>query len=223
MWLDTFCVAELNICHISFHMTWMGVADWVESHSPKMALAVASCSFAAKANWYDWRRWTAREHFRVLLSNETVAYLLKGVDATFSTPSYCQAHQSKKLVLGCNCNKHIVSLLRLGSTGEYLVLSFCIGPPYGWADTASLEPNILLYCPSTCTIMSLPRACMRSRGKAMLSCLSVCMCVCVCRQKIFKNASSRVARAINPSWYGNNWNNICSSTRNVSRMQSVED
>ena len=78
-------------------------------------------------------------HFRGLLSKETVAYLLKGVDATFSTPSYCQAHQLKKLVLGHNCNKYIITFLRLGSTREYLVLSFCIDPPYGRADTASLE------------------------------------------------------------------------------------
>jgi len=108
-----------------------------------MALAVASCSFSAVVKPIDWR-WTAREHFKVLLSNETVACLLEMVwrsfDATISTP---------KLVLGhiTNTGINIIALLRLGSTGEYLVFGFCIGPLCGRANTASLEPNILLYCP----------------------------------------------------------------------------
>jgi len=40
-----------------------------------------------------------------------------------------------------------------GSTGEYSILGFYIGPPYGWANTASLKPNILLYCPPTHAII----------------------------------------------------------------------
>jgi len=35
-------------------------------------------------------------------------------------------------------------------SGEYSVLSFCIGPPCGLANTTRLELNILLYCPPTC-------------------------------------------------------------------------
>jgi len=50
-------------------------------------------------------------------------------------------------------NKYIIALLRSGSTGEYSVLGFCIGPPYSRANTASLEPNILLYCPPTRAII----------------------------------------------------------------------
>jgi len=55
-------VTEPNILHISsafcrigsaFHMTGMGIANWVEPQLPKMPLAVASCSFSAKANGYD--------------------------------------------------------------------------------------------------------------------------------------------------------------------------
>jgi len=42
-------------------------------------------------------------------------------------------------------NKYIIALLRSGSIGEYLVLGFCIGPPYGQGNTANLESNILLY------------------------------------------------------------------------------
>jgi len=42
-------------------------------------------------------------------------------------------------------NEYIIALLRSGSTGEYSVLGFYIGPPYGWDNAASLEPNILLY------------------------------------------------------------------------------
>ena len=76
-------------------------------------------------------------------------------DATVSVPNYCQACWSKKLVLG----HIIIALLRSGSAGEYLVLGFCIGPPYGWANTASLEPNILLYCPPTCAIIYIYIAC----------------------------------------------------------------
>jgi len=47
----------------------------------------------------------------------------------------------------------LLQLLRSGSTGEYSVLGFCIGPPYGQANTASLELNILLYCPPTRAII----------------------------------------------------------------------
>jgi len=52
--LDTIHVAEPNILLISsaFHVTGMGVADWVESWLPKMALAIASCSFSAEVNRY---------------------------------------------------------------------------------------------------------------------------------------------------------------------------
>ena len=50
-------------------------------------------------------------------------------------------------------NQYIIALPRSGSTGEYSVLGFCIGHPYGRANTASLEPNILLYCPPTCAIV----------------------------------------------------------------------
>jgi len=50
---------------------------------------------------------------------------------------------------GWSYNKYIIALLKLGSTGEYSVLGFCIGPPYGRANTASFELNILLYCPPT--------------------------------------------------------------------------
>ena len=68
-------------------------------------------------------------------------------DATVSVPNYCQACWSKKLLLGHIIN--ILSLFRSSSTGEYSILIFCIGPPYSRANTASLEPNILLYCPPT--------------------------------------------------------------------------
>ena len=92
----------------AFRVTGMGIADWLESQLPKTALAVASC-FSAKANGYDWK-WTAREHFKVLLSNETVAFLLGMVwwsfDATVSIPNYCQACWLKKLMLG-----HIMELV----------------------------------------------------------------------------------------------------------------
>lgn len=36
-----------------------------------------------------------------------------------------------------------ITRFRLGSTGEYSVLCFCIGPIFGWANTASLELNAL--------------------------------------------------------------------------------
>jgi len=52
-------------------------------------------------------------------------------------------------------NKYIIALLRSGSTGEYSILGFCIGPPYSRANTASLEPNILLYCPPTRAIKNI--------------------------------------------------------------------
>ena len=108
IWLDTFRVPELNIGS-AFRVPGMGVADWVESLLPKVALAVASCFFSAKANGYDWK-WTARERFKVLLSNETVAFLLgmvwRSFDATISVPNCCQARWLKKLVLG-----HIKNIL----------------------------------------------------------------------------------------------------------------
>jgi len=47
---------------------------------------------------------------------------------------------------------HISTLLRSGSAREYSVLNFCIGPPYSWASTDSLEPSLLPYCPPTCAI-----------------------------------------------------------------------
>jgi len=50
-------------------------------------------------------------------------------------------------------NKYIIALLRSGSTGEYSILGFGIGPLYGRANTASLELNILLYCPPTHAII----------------------------------------------------------------------
>ena len=40
----------------------------------------------------------------------------------------------------CECSLHyriLHAVLRLGSTGEYSFLSFCIGLPYSWANTAS--------------------------------------------------------------------------------------
>jgi len=46
-----------------------------------------------------------------------------------------------------------MTLLRSDSTGDYSVLGFCIVPPYGLANTASLDPNILLYCPPTRAII----------------------------------------------------------------------
>jgi len=51
-------------------------------------------------------------------------------------------------------NKYIIALFRLGSTGEYLILGFCIGPPYSQANTANIPPNILLYCPPTRAIFT---------------------------------------------------------------------
>jgi len=120
-----------------------------------MALAVASCSFSAKANGYDWK-WTVRERFKVLLSNETVAFLLGMVWRSSWRHCFRTELLSSPLIEEASArsyNKYIIALFRLGSTGEYSVLGFCIGPPYGRANTASLEPNILLYCPPTRAII----------------------------------------------------------------------
>ena len=57
-------------------------------------------------------------------------------------------------------NQYIIALPRSGSTGEYSVLGFCIGHPYGRTNTASLEPNILLYCPPTCAIVYIYTYCL---------------------------------------------------------------
>jgi len=135
----------------AFRMTGMGVADWVELKLPKTALAVASCSFSAKTNGYDWR-WTARESFLVLSSNETVGMVWHSFDTTTSVPNYCQACWSKKLALG-----HIINTLLhfLGQAVQKNIqfLASGIGPPQGRANTATLESNILLYCPLTCAII----------------------------------------------------------------------
>jgi len=114
-----------------------------------MALAVASCSFSAKANGYDWK-WTVKERFKVLLSNETVAFLHGMVWRSFDTTVSTKLLSSLLIeeASSRSYNKYIIALLRSGSTGEYSVLGFCIGPSYGRANTASLEPNIFLYCPS---------------------------------------------------------------------------
>ena len=144
----------------AFRVTGMGVADWVESWLPKMALAVASCPFSAKANGYNWK-WTVRERFKVLLSNETVAFLLGMVWRSSWRHSFRTELLSSLLIEEANArsyNKYIIALLRSGSTGEYSVLGFCIGPPYGRANTASLEPNIFLYCPPTRAIIYMFRA-----------------------------------------------------------------
>ena len=149
-----FCRIGSTFHHIGskFRVTGMGVAYWVETWLPKMALAVASCSFSAGANGYN-SKWTARECFKVLLSNETVAFLLGMVwhsfDATVSIPNYCQAHWPTKPVPG-----HIINTVShsLGRAVQENI-RFCIGPPYSQANTASLEPNVLLYCPPTRAII----------------------------------------------------------------------
>ena len=58
-----------------------------------------------------------------------------------------QVHVAKHWIIDCVKQVIYYCTPRSGSTGEYSVLSFCIGPPYGRANTASLEPTILLYCP----------------------------------------------------------------------------
>ena len=109
IWLDTFCVAEPNILlyQISFSCCWLGEVIVTKDGT--------GCYISAKTNQYDWR-WTARERFRILLSNEAVACLLGMVwctlDATVSTLNYFQACWSKKLVLG-----HIMNIL-LHSLGQ---------------------------------------------------------------------------------------------------------
>jgi len=45
---------------------------------------------------------------------------------------------------------HIINILS-HSSGR--AVRFCIGPSYGRANTANLEPNILLYCPPTRAII----------------------------------------------------------------------
>ena len=76
-----------------------------------------------------------------------------------------QVHVAKHWIIDCVKQVIYYCTPRSGSTGEYSVLSFCIGPPYGRANTASLEPNILLYCPPTraITCMYFPSAMMLIR------------------------------------------------------------
>ena len=58
---------------------------------------------------------------------------------------------------GCSksYNKYILyyCIHGLGNMGKYLVLGFCIVPPFGQANTASLELNISPYCPPSQAII----------------------------------------------------------------------
>ena len=50
-------------------------------------------------------------------------------------------------------NKSIIEILKLNNAGKYFVLCFCIIPPFGQVDTASLNQNISPYCPPSHAIL----------------------------------------------------------------------
>ena len=115
-WTEYFAVSVQNFAWPE----WALLIRWSHSYQDGTGCCyrcTCSCSFSVKANGYDWK-WTARERFKVLLSNETVAFLLRMVWCSFGTTvsvlNYCQARWSKKLVLGYY-NKYIIALLRSGS------------------------------------------------------------------------------------------------------------
>ena len=54
---------------------------------------------------------------------------------------------------GWSYNKYIIAFLRSGNMGKYSVLWFCIVPPFGRANTATLELNISPYCPPSHAII----------------------------------------------------------------------
>lgn len=63
-------------------------------------------------------------------------------DATFHPEGTARTFNKKPI-----SESHSIALLRLANI--IFILSFCIGPPNGWANTTSLKLNTLLYCPST--------------------------------------------------------------------------
>ena len=101
-----FMLLNQIFCHISSpcRMTVVGIAVWVESLLLKMVQAVASCSFPANANQYNWRSHSKRALRSFIIQCSCSLLLQNGHKfyATVSTLNYCQARRSKKLVLGHN-------------------------------------------------------------------------------------------------------------------------
>ena len=126
---------------------WVLLIGWSHSYQRWhwMLLAIV---FSVKANRYD------REHIKVLWSETAGCHLRMGSTYVWhyhflwelpSGPLIEEASTGWQWVLS--------TLLRFGSASDYSVLNFCIGPPYSWASTDSLEPSLLLYCPPTWAII----------------------------------------------------------------------
>ena len=134
----------------------MGIADWLESLLLKtVLLLLAVLSLLKPMDMTESEQQESASKF--IIQQNCVAFFLGMVwHIALTSPFPSQTILSSPLIEEASArsyNKYIIALPRSGSTGEYSVLSFCIGLPYGRANTASLELNILLYCPPTRAII----------------------------------------------------------------------
>ena len=156
--MDTFHHAKPNIycmgsqflavsVQLSAWREWVLLIGWSHSYQ-RWHWIMLAIVFSVKANRYD------REHIKVLWSETAGCHLRVGSTYVW------HYHFLWELLLG--------PLIEEASTGwqrviyqhslgwavqENIQFNFCIGPPYSWASTDSLEPSLLLYCPPTCAII----------------------------------------------------------------------